>query len=96
MAEVEEPKQRGLKRVSGFDIGLETAIGELTGAGGGVSAAVALGERDDMHEEEADVEGESTDTVASPVADTSDSAEEEEVYLDEAEAAEDEEPGLDM
>ncbi|MBX9688600.1 MAG: DNA-directed RNA polymerase subunit beta [Candidatus Obscuribacterales bacterium] len=89
MAEVEEPKQRGLKRVSGFDIGLETAIGELTGAGGGISAAVALSERDDMHEED----GESDTATETVAADTAE-AETEDVFIDDA--AIDDEPGMDI
>ena len=99
MAEVEEPKQRGHKRASGFDIGLETAIGELTGAGGGVSSAVALSERDDMHEEE---EGDSdttreTDTVAETETstDTTDSAETDEFIID-SDVMDDEEPNMDI
>ena len=93
MAEVEEPKQRGLKRVGGFDIGLETAIGELTGAGGG--AAVALGERDEMQEDEADSETE-TERETETAAPVVEEAAEEEVYLDESEAVDDEEPSMDM
>jgi len=104
MAEVEEPKQRGHKRHGGFDIGLETAIGELTGGGGGgVASAVALSERDDMHEEEADTDTDETDTVVTSVATRVETDTETEAAPAEAEAeepfmddAEDEEPSLDI
>jgi DNA-directed RNA polymerase subunit beta len=98
MAEVEEPKQRGNRRVAGFDIGLETAIGELTG-GGGVGAAVALSERDDMHEEEldSDSDGETeTETSTASTTETADEPEaEEEVFMDDSEAMDDE-PSMDI
>ncbi|MBY0357675.1 MAG: DNA-directed RNA polymerase subunit beta [Candidatus Obscuribacterales bacterium] len=59
MAEVEEVKPRGLKRVGAFgDIGLETALGELVGGAGATSMAVAVSEREDMHEDEGEAESE--------------------------------------
>ncbi len=74
MAEVEEAKPKGLKRVSPFgDIGLETALGELVGGPTGVASAVALSEREDLHE---DVEAEA-DVVAPPEV-----APEEDIFVD--------------
>jgi DNA-directed RNA polymerase subunit beta len=104
MAEVEEPKQRGHKRHAGFDIGLETAIGELTG-GGGVASAVALGERDDMHVDEGDSDSDDTETdtvsgrAAAPApaeteteTDSASDSEADEEFLDDS----DDEPNMDM